>query len=293
MKRILTFSVFLITLLIFTISCCHCETEANLSTRKELLYEKLRAQGFTDEEVQRIFSDERVILYPAIIEKKGKNLDYFNRKFGLLTRKSIERGRKILTDNKIFLNKIEDQYGVEKEVLVAIFRVETNFGQYCGHFPVFNSLLTMTLLENRRSVWAEQELIHLLILSRMNKIDPLTIKGSWAGAFGLCQFVPTSYLKHGVDGNGDGAINLFDFADAMASTANYLKNHGWETGDTEKMKKAIWAYNHCDNYIKAVLAYAKAIERGGIMPQKNRKSRSKTTKVQTKLLHHILEFRLA
>ncbi len=232
----------------------------DITARKELLWEKLKLNGFADEELQKVFLDERIVLYPEILEKKGKGLNYFNRKFGLLTRSSVDRGRKILNDNKTLFRDIEAQYHVEKEVVVAIFRVETNFGRYTGSHPVFNSLFTMTVLENRRSGWAEQELINLFILSRNNQTDPLAIKGSWAGAFGLCQFVPTSYLKFGVDGNNDGVVDLFNFADAMASTANYLKCHGWENGHSDRNFKALWAYNHCDNYIKAVLAYAKALK---------------------------------
>jgi membrane-bound lytic murein transglycosylase B len=240
-----------------------CCADKDISSRREALWDKLRTNGFGDEELQRIFSDERVALYPEILEKKGKGLNYFNRTFGLLTRQSIERGRKMLTEHRALLKGIEDKYGVEKEVLIAVFRVETNFGRYTGSFPVFNSLLTMSLLENRRSAWAEQELINLLVLSRANNTDPLTIKGSWAGAFGLCQFIPSSYLKYGADGNGDGLVNLFEFADAMASVANYLKSHGWEKGHPAKMKEALWAYNHCDNYIEAVLTYARATKKNG------------------------------
>ena len=84
------------------------------------------------------------------------------------------------------------------------------------------------------------------------------MKGSWAGAFGICQFIPSSYVRFAVDGNGDGVIDLFDFRDAVASIANYLKAHGWENGRLEAKRQAIYAYNHCDSYVDAVLAYAKA-----------------------------------
>ncbi|MCX8111118.1 MAG: lytic murein transglycosylase, partial [Syntrophorhabdaceae bacterium] len=119
-------------------------------------------------------------------------------------------------------------------------------------------------LENRRSEWAENELVNLIVLSRLYKKDIFSIKGSWAGAFGICQFVPTAFLNHAVDGDNNGTIDLFNFHDAMSSMANYLKNHGWEKGNLEKMKKAVWHYNHCDNYVKAVFLYSRAI--------KNRKS---------------------
>ena len=142
-----------------------------------------------------------------------------------------------------------------------------------GEYPVFNSLLTLTLLENRRSDWAEKELVSLFILGKKNAIHPLSIKGSWAGAFGLCQFIPSSFLTYGVDGNGDGVVNLFQFADAMASVANYLRANGWENHNPAKARKAIFAYNHCDNYVQAVMAYSKAIGKPG---KPGRKARARS-----------------
>ena len=116
----------------------------------------------------------------------------------------------------------------------------------------------MATLPNRRYEWAEEELVHLLVMCRDLGKDPLSVKGSWAGAFGLCQFVPSSFLTYAVDGDGDGVVDLFTFSDAMASIANYLKESGWQTNDVAQAKKAIHAYNHCDSYVKAVIAYAKA-----------------------------------
>jgi membrane-bound lytic murein transglycosylase B len=208
--------------------------------------------------LNRLFSDSRVSLYPTIVEKKGKGLDYFNRRFGLLTKKSIARGQKVLRQNRAMLEKVEAAFGVDKEVILGILRVETNFGSSTGAYPIFNSLLTMSLIENRRSSWAEEELIELLRICKEQHKDPLSIKGSWAGAFGVCQFIPTSYARFAVDGNGDGSIDLFDFHDAVASIANYLRQHGFEHHNLSKGREAVYAYNHCDNYVKAVLAYAKA-----------------------------------
>jgi membrane-bound lytic murein transglycosylase B len=254
-----THFIILFILFLFVAHDCYGNIGEDICSRRESLCRTLLDNGFTNEEVTSVFSDERVALYPEILEKKGKGLNYFSKKFGLLTRKSVERGRTILKDNRALLTTISNQYQVQPEVLVAIYRVETNFGQYVGEYPVFNSLLTMTLLENRRSEWAEKELVSLFVLSRKNKTHPLSIKGSWAGAFGLCQFIPSSFLTYGVDGNGDGVVNLFQFADAMTSVANYLHVNGWENHHPEKSRKAIWAYNHCDNYVQAVIAYAKAI----------------------------------
>lgn len=224
--------------------------------------QRLSARGLSETELSRIFSDDRVMIYPEIVERKGKGLNYLGRRFGLLTQKSLKQGKDLLRAQKQLLRKIETAYGVEREILVSILRIETNFGRVKGHYPVFNSLLTMTLIENRRSAWAEEELGDLLLLCREEKKDPLSVKGSWAGAFGLPQFIPSSYRKYGRDGDGDGIIDLHNLADALASTANYLQSFGWSETDSGKKKEALFAYNRCDNYVKAVLTYARAIRPG-------------------------------
>ena len=234
---------------------------AGFNAQKEALIQELLTKGFGEGEARALLEDVRVEIYPEILHQKGKGINYFDRKFGLLTRASIESGQRVIRDNLDELKKIEASFGVEKEVLVAVYRVETYFGRYTGNYRVFNSLLTLTILENRRSAWAENEWINLILLSKERGLDPLAIKGSWAGAFGLCQFVPSAYLNYAVDGDGDGRVDLFNVVDAMASIANYLKCSGWEKGSLAKKKKAIYAYNHCDNYVKAVLAYAKAIRK--------------------------------
>jgi membrane-bound lytic murein transglycosylase B len=136
-----------------------------LNAQKEALVQKLLVKGFAEEEVRGLFDDSRFTLHPEILHKKGKGIDYFHRKFGLLTPASIERGQRIIRDHLAELKKIEGISGVEKEVLVAVYRLETNFGRYTGDYRVFNSLLTLTVLENRRSAWAENEWINLMVLS--------------------------------------------------------------------------------------------------------------------------------
>jgi membrane-bound lytic murein transglycosylase B len=259
--KYLTIFALLITLIAVS-SYASEDVPSDFSLKKEIIFQKLKDKGFNNDKIQAIFSDTRIILYPEMLNRSGKGLNYMSRKFGLLNKKSIMRGQKVLKEHRAAFKEIEDRFGVEKEALIAIYRVETNLGNARGNYLVFNSLLTMSVFENRRSEWATEELISLLILCKNNNKDPFSIKGSWAGAFGLCQFVPSSYLYYAVDGNGDGEIDLFNFYDAMASIASYLKAHGWENNNPDKKKKAVWAYNHCDNYVKAVLAYARASKTG-------------------------------
>ncbi len=227
----------------------------------ERLLGELEKQGFTSEELKGIFSDSRFELYPHIVSRTGKGMNYMSRRFGLLTKRSIKRGRSVLATYRDVLRSAEKDYGVDKEIIVAILRVETNFGSATGVYPVLNSLATMAVIENRRSEWARGELAELLALCREQERDPFSIRGSWAGAFGISQFIPSSYVKFAVDGNSDGRIDLFTMSDAVASVANYLKSHGWERGKPEENRRAVYSYNHCDSYVKAVFAYAKALRK--------------------------------
>jgi membrane-bound lytic murein transglycosylase B len=233
------------------------------------LIEKLKARGLPEEALFEVFSDSRVTLYSTIVGRTGKGFDYLGRRFGLLTRTSVKRGKSILAAHRERLGKIEAAYGVGREVLVAILRIETDFGRNTGNYPLVNSFLTLALIENRRSSWAEEELGQLLHMCRQENRDPLTLKGSWAGAFGFPQFIPSSYLKYGADGNGDGAVDLYNLTDAFASIANYLRAFGWSEHDPEKNRKAVWAYNHCDSYVQAVFAYARAIKKVKQRPGKD------------------------
>jgi len=229
--------------------------------KQEELLERLKTRGLSEDYLLRVFSDSRVTLYPENVYRQGKGLNYTGRRFGLLTKKSLKMGRNLIVTQKRILGKIQNDYGVNAEVLVAILRIETNFGRYVGKHLIFNTLLTMALIENRRSAWAEEELGHLLRFCREQQKDPLMIKGSWAGAFGIPQFIPSSYVKYGVDGNGDGVIDLDNLPDALASMANYLKAFGWSQDDPASKKEALFAYNRCDHYVEAVLTYARALSR--------------------------------
>ncbi|MBP1747725.1 MAG: murein hydrolase [Deltaproteobacteria bacterium] len=226
-----------------------------------LLQLDLQKQGFTSEELTNVFSDSRFQVYPHIVGKTGKGMNYLSKRFGLLSKDSINRGRGILARYAASLKDAEQIYGVEKEIIVAILRVETNFGSAMGTYPILNSLATMAIIENRRSEWARKEVAELLKMCKAQQRDPFTIQGSWAGAFGISQFIPSSYVNYAVDGNGDGAVDLLTMSDAVASVANYLKSHGWAKDDSDGKWRAVYAYNHCDNYVRAIFAYAEALAR--------------------------------
>ena len=113
----------------------------------------------------------------------------------------------------------------------------------------------------RKSKWAYGELKAFLRYADQEGFDPAEMPGSFAGAIGLAQFMPTSILAYGKDGNNDGTIDLLTHPDAMASIANYLKRHGWRPGISQKKaEKVIYHYNHSEYYVKAILKIAKRLE---------------------------------
>lgn len=262
-RTVFTVVVFCLALFVFLL-VCSMDARGSYIPFAEVSgrLEKKLAGEIGRPEIEKILSDPRVALQPELLKKldaKGKRFSYFGPEFGLFNFLSLWRGKNVLKNNGDVFSGIEKRYEVEREALAAIFRIETNFGENTGKHRTFNVLLTFSVMKNRRSEWAEKELANLFLLASRNRLDILEIYGSWAGAFGLCQFIPSSFMVFAADGDGDGRVDLFNFSDAMASAANYLKRHGWKNGDVEKRKKAVFAYNHSDEYVKAVLAYAEAV----------------------------------
>ncbi len=231
--------------------------EANFLEKKDTLIEVLVKAQIDDAPI--LFSDARLEFYPQIFEMSANGSGWEV----IFTRESIDRGRKCLKENDAILRRVETQFGVNKEILVSLFRVETNLGKDTGKYVVFNSLLTWCVSGNRRASWAEKELISYLTLCRAHQLDPFEVKGSSHGAFGLLQFIPSSFQRFAIDGNGDGKIDLFNFEDAMASSANYLQKNGW--GKKEKQKKrALHAYNRDWGYVKTIMKYSRLIKGAGV-----------------------------
>jgi membrane-bound lytic murein transglycosylase B len=256
-----TFLTFFMVISFFVSSSQGQTFEATLKLDVTSIVQKLKEKGFSKQELKNIFDDKRLAVYPEILTASREKVDYFGEKFGLLTKKSIDKGRSILIERGYILKKAESFFGVNEEVLVSILRIELDFGDYKPEYLVFNSLFTLWWLKNRRSEWAEHELICYLTICRNNNRDPFEIKGSWAGAFGLPQFIPSSYLQYAIDGNGDGKIDLFDFEDAVWSAAHYLWQHGWQPRvPIENNRQAIFAYNRNLDYVRAVITYAKVVK---------------------------------
>ena len=187
------------------------------------------------------FSAEEIKLIIGQAEKQQKIIDSMNspaeftwtwdryrRLF--IEPKRIKNGKIFIKKNLETLERAEAQFGVPKEVITAILGVETRYGKIMGSYRVLDALSTLSFDYPRRSNFFSQELINLLLLARENDLDIFKLKGSYAGAMGYGQFIPSSYRAYAVDFDNDGSVDLLNSVeDAIGSIGNYLYQHGWKS----------------------------------------------------------------
>jgi len=150
----------------------------------------------------------------------------------LVTDARIQKGRQILAQHRATFDAVEKAYGVDRHYVTAIWGIESNFGTSGGERPVIRSTATLACVGRRQDYFREEFLSTLEILHR-GDLKPAQLKGSWAGAFGPTQFMPTAFKRYAVDFDGDGRRDVVDsVADLIASTANNLKKDGWAAGQT-------------------------------------------------------------
>ncbi|WOL28715.1 lytic murein transglycosylase [Pseudomonas fragi] len=147
---------------------------------------------------------------------------------GALSPLRVRNGQRLLEQNAELLGRIEQRYGVDRQALVSVWGMESNFGSFQGNKSVIRSLATLAY-EGRRPEFAQSQLIAALKIIQEGDISPEKMLGSWAGAMGQTQFIPTTYETHAVDFDGDGRRDIWNSsADALASTAHYLQSSGWK-----------------------------------------------------------------
>jgi len=142
------------------------------------------------------------------------------------SQKKVKKGLNFYKEQKELINQVEKKFKIEKELLLALMGIETNYGTYVGKMDIISSLATLSF-DKRRSNFFTNELLILLKLIESNQINYKTLYGSWAGAFGFFQFMPSTIKNHAIDFNNDDYIDLKNPEDSYASAANYLKNMGW------------------------------------------------------------------
>jgi membrane-bound lytic murein transglycosylase B len=144
----------------------------------------------------------------------------------------IRLGREFLVEHRAILDKAEQQFGVPREIIAAIIGVETRYGKNTGSYKVIDSLVTLGFKYPKRGEFFRSELEQFLLLTREQQLDPHSLKGSYAGAMGIPQFISSSYRNYAVDFDGDKHIDIWNNpADAIGSVANYFTEHGWVSGD--------------------------------------------------------------
>ena len=192
------------------------------------------AHGFKEADLVKAFAQtkhqpdaQRFMAPPSVHFKKSWGV-YRSRYLDALR---IEEGLKFWQQHRATLQRAQDTYGVPAEIIVAIIGVETVYGRVTGNFRVMDALATLAFDYPRRAAFFKEELEQFMLLAREQNVDLLSVRGSFAGAIGLPQFMPGSIRRHAVDFNQDGHIDLRGSAtDAIGSVGNFLLNHGWQTG---------------------------------------------------------------
>ncbi len=173
--------------------------------------------------------DEKVL---SLMDRQYEALPWFKYRKLFINQNRIEDGVRFWNENEAILGRAFQEYGVPPAVIVALIGVETHYGARMGDRSVLTSLVTLSAAYPRRSRFFTRELRTFLNTTRREEINPATVQGSFAGAIGIPQFMPTSYEAYSVDFNGNGRRGLDnEVADAIGSVANYLKVHGWARGE--------------------------------------------------------------
>jgi membrane-bound lytic murein transglycosylase B len=229
---------------------------------------RLAGSGVSGAWVDAVFADPRASIVPGVAERfsstaPAESLPYDRYRAIFLTPQRIAAGADFITARRALLDGVQAGRGVDEHLLAALVGVETYFGRNAGSIPTFGALYTISLRVPRRSDWAARELAELLRLCAAQGDDPHSVRGSYAGAFGLAQFMPSSFVSYAVDQDGDGRRRWDEWPDMLGSAANYLSIHGY-AGSTftpsSPIGRSIFAYNHSDNYVRAVLELREALK---------------------------------
>ena len=200
------------------------------SPRYQQLFQELEEKhGFQRPELDQLFAGvaiKRRVL--VLMDSQWEAKPYYEYWPRFITPAVIKEGKKKLVEYKEILDRVEKELGVERQTVVAIWAIETRFGKHKGGFDMFQTLNTMFDAYPRRSKFYRKQLIHFLLLCRENNVDPRNVPGSYGGAFGQTQFIPSSFREYAVDFDGDGRRDVWQSeADVLASIANYLRRFGW------------------------------------------------------------------
>lgn len=239
MKKIKLIQIILLLILATSLNATLKDYSSTLEVKK-LINELVKNDGFDKEELTNLFKNvevqDKALKYytkPKKTESESKkpkkiyhgSWDRYEKK--LLNDRRITLGADFMKRNKKVLYEAYKTYGVQPEYITAIIGIESYYGEYSGKYPVFDALTTLAFEKNRRNDFFEYELKEFLKLAKRNNQNPREIFGSYAGAIGLAQFMPSNFKKMGVDFNNDGKIDLHNEIDAIGSIAKYFHKSGW------------------------------------------------------------------
>lgn len=217
------------------------------------------SRGIPQNVVQRAFAgittaDARVI---ELDRRQPEFLLTFWRYIGnSVTDDRVQKGRQLMAQHGPLLRRVQAQYGVQPEVLVAFWGLESNFGAIMGDFPTIRSLATLAC-DDRRAQFFSNELNEALRMIAVDRIEPAVMRGSWAGAFGNTQFMPSTFTAHAIDYDGDGRRDLFrSLPDVFASSANFLQKSGWRAGEASAFEVTLpqnFPYEQADPTIEKTI----------------------------------------
>ncbi|MCD6225082.1 MAG: lytic murein transglycosylase [Deltaproteobacteria bacterium] len=277
-----------LSVVIFAPALVYAETIKDKTKSFESLEKRLVRDGFDKKKIAGIYNNKNVRFNLKSVSlffmHNEANLNYN----AFLAKKHIKQAKKYQQQHFETLDRVQKKFDADKNIITAIILVETKLGTNTGHSSVINTLSTMASLSDRKarnllwksipadkrllpekfkkkalrkSRWAYKELKAFIKYTSRENIRPDTIYGSYAGAVGIAQFMPSNILSLAIDGNNDGKVDLFNHADAIFSIANYLNYSGWHPEiDKKNAFKVIYRYNHSKYYVNTILKIANSLK---------------------------------
>ena len=231
------------------------------------VFNQLENQNIPPEFLEGSFNHPDIDIDDGIIRRfhrPAEKLSYERYRKIFVTDQRIKEGVKFYNQNKALIDTVYAEFGVDPFLLVSLAGVESKYGTHAKTHLVFVALHTVIHKLPRREKWVEKEMAEFLSYCYENNVPPLSLGGSYAGAFGYGQFIPSSFRGYAVDFDGDGVREPFDWPDVLASMANYLVKNGYAKGSDNFSKdspnwKSVYSYNPALNYVKVVLELREAI----------------------------------
>ena len=225
-------SIIISSLLLMLITFTEVNSDEKFSSWIIEFKKKAINEGISEKTVDAVMNN--AIFLPKVIEYDRYQPEFYEDTKTYVSKRTskdkVKKGKRIYKKNKNLINIVDKEFKVEKELLLALMGIETNYGTYLGKMDIISSLATLSY-DKRRSEFFSNELITILKLIDQNKVDKDILFGSWAGAFGNFQFMPTTISNYAIDYNNNSIIELKEAEDSFASAANYLNKIGWRKNE--------------------------------------------------------------